>query len=352
MNRLYIERLMADAGQVELCHMAGGRIRSTWHQDTDSLLIEATQAEGTGNLFTSLNRIDPGALAAHRQQAAQAGRASPRTTDACVSRYTRIFFDLDPARPTGQSSAEDELTAAHVRAHGLRSRLAVLGWPEPLMARSGNGWHLQYRTALANTPETGEMLRLIYAGLAKEFGDDEVTFDRAVRNPARLCTLYGSWKRKGSNLPDRPHRQSLAQIPAPWRQVHPRQVEGLANLFAQQSRPRVIGATRSLTTALPPGGKGDYASLDVAAWFAHHGAYVGPLAGHVHGVSCPWQEEHTSPSPKTASDTVIFASAGDGWPGFHCKHGHCAGRDIKDVIRLWGDADNFCTAAFQTRRAA
>ncbi|MBP8284638.1 MAG: hypothetical protein KAX46_12125, partial [Chromatiaceae bacterium] len=235
--------------------------------------------------------------------------------------------------------------------HGLKTRLAVLGWPEPLMALSGNGWHLQYRTALPATPETAEMLRLIYDGLAKEFGDDEIIFDRAVRNPSRLCGLYGSIKRKGSNLPDRPHRQSLAQIPAPWRQVHPRQVAGLANLFAQQSRPRVMGATRSPTTALPPGGKGDYASLDVAAWFAAHGAYVGILAGHIHGVRCPWQAEHSSPSPKTASDTVIFASAGDGWPGFHCKHGHCAGRDIKDVLRLWGDADAFCTAEFQRRAA-
>lgn len=352
MNLTYLERLLADAGQVELCHMAGKRIRSTWHQDTDSLIAAATQSQGTGNLFTTLNRIDPGALAEHIQQATQAGRASPRTTDACISRYTRIFFDLDPARPTGQSSTAEELTAAQVRAHGLRTRLAVLGWPEPLMARSGNGWHLQYRTALANTPETSEMLRLIFDGLAQEFGDDEVTFDRAVRNPSRLCTLYGSWKRKGPNLPDRPHRQSLALIPADWRQVHPRQVAGLANLFAQQSHPRVMGATRSPTTALPPGGKGDYASLDVAAWFDHHQAYVGILAGHIHGVRCPWQNEHTSVSPKTASDTVIFASAGDGWPGFHCKHSHCTGRNIKDVIRLWGDADAFCGAAFQTRRAA
>ena len=351
MNLTYIERLMADAGLVELCHMKGGRIRSTWHRDTDSLIATATQAEGTGNLFTSLNRIDPGALAAHIQQATQAGKTA-RTPDSCVSRYCRIFFDLDPARPRGQSSTDDELTAAQVRAHGLKTRLAVFGWPEPLMARSGNGWHLQYRTALANTPETGEMLRLIYDGLAKEFGDDEVEFDRSVRNPARLCTLYGSWKRKGSNHPDRPHRQSLALIPADWRQVHPRQVEGLANLFARQSRPRVMGATRSPTTALPPGGKGDYASLDVTAWFSAHGLYVGPLAGHIHGVRCPWQDEHTSPSPKTASDCVIFASAGDGWPGFHCKHSHCAGRDIKDVMRLWGDADGFCAAGFQTRRAA
>lgn len=350
MNRPYLERLIADAGLVELCQMAGGRIRSTWHGATDSLLIEATQAEATGNLFTSLNRIDRGALEAHIQQATQAGKTA-RTPDSCISRYCRIFFDLDPARPTGQSSTAAELAAAQVRAQGLKTRLAVLGWPEPLMALSGNGWHLQYRTALPATPETGEMLRLIYAGLAQEFGDDEVAFDRAVRNPARLCTLYGSIKRKGPNLPDRPHRPSVCQIPADWRQVHPRQVEGLANLFAQQSRPRVIGATRSPTAAFPPGGKGDYASLDVAAWFAHHGAYVGILAGHIHGVRCPWLAEHSTPSPKSASDTVIFASAGDGWPGFHCKHSHCAGRDIKDVMRLWGDADGFCTAEFQRRAA-
>lgn len=344
--RPYYDRLFADAGTVELCHMAHGRLWSTWHGDTDSLLGTAARVHELGNLFSTLNRIDPARLTDHL-----ASRAGNRTPDACIQRYTRLFFDFDPERPKGQSSTATELAAAEVRARGLVTKLATLGWPLPMMAMSGNGWHVQYRTALPNTPETAAQLKIIYAGLALEFGDDEVAFDRSVRNPARLCALYGSIKRKGISHPERPHRQSAVMMPSDWRQVHPRQVEGLANLYAAQSRPRVIGATRSPATALAPGAMGDYVTLDVMAWFASHGAYIGPLAGHIHGVRCPWQAEHSTPSPTGGSDTVIFETDGDGWPGFHCKHGHCADRDIRDVMSRWGDADAFCSAAFQARRA-
>ena len=349
MNDVYLSRLFHDAGSVELCHMDHGRIWSTWHNDPDSLNLAAASAGATGNLFTTINRIDPALLGDYLK--GQAGR-NARTPDACIQRYTRLFFDLDPTRPKGQSSTADELAAAATRARGLVAKLAALGWPTPLMAMSGNGWHLQYRTALPNTPETSEQLRAIYTGLAAEFSDDEVQFDRAVRNPARLCTLYGSVKRKGINHPERPHRQSTCQVPRDWRQVHPRQVEGLANLYARQARQDAPGATTRPVKALAAAGQGDYATLDVVAWFAAHGAYVGPLAGPVHGVRCPWSDEHSTPSPKSGSDSVIFANEGDGWPGFHCKHSHCAGRDIRDVLTLWNDGDAFCGATFQPVRRA
>ena len=345
----YLSHLFHDAGTVELCHLDQGRIWSTWHSDAESLQLAVAQVSETGNLFTTLNRIDPARLGEYLKD--QAGRTA-RTPDACIQRYTRLFFDLDPARPRGQSSTADELAEAATRARGLVAKLAALGWPEPLLAMSGNGWHVQYRTALPNTPETTEQLRVIYTGLAAEFSDDAVTFDRAVRNPARLCTLYGSIKRKGINHPERPHRRATCQVPRDWRQVHPRQVAGLSNLFACQVRPRGVGVPRSPTRSPAPEGKGDYATLDVVAWFSAHGAYVGPLTGAVHGVRCPWQEEHSTPSPRNGSDTVIFANDGDGWPGFHCKHGHCSDRDLRDVLALWRDADAFCAAAFVPMRRA
>ncbi len=344
MNVKYLDRLIHDAGLVELAHMANGRIWSTWHTTTDSLLAAATRVADHGNLFTTLNRIDPTGLDAHL-----AGRIG-RTPDACITRYTRLFFDFDPERPKGQSSTDSELAAAESRARGLLAKLAALGWPMPLLAMSGNGWHLQFRTALPNTPETSAQLKAIYTGLAGEFSDDEVAFDKAVRNPARLCALYGSVKRKGIHRPERPHRLSFCQVPSDWRQVHPRQVEGLANLYARQATQIAPGAATRPATALAHGGKGNYATLDAVAWFTAHGAYVGHIDSHIHGVRCPWSTEHTTPSPKSGSDSVIFAGIGDNWPGFHCKHGHCSDRGIRDVMMFWGDADDYCAAAFQPAR--
>ncbi len=353
---VYLRWLAHDAGWMEVCQIgAKGPLNIGWDQDPEIVIAQARQWAKTGNLFTTLHRIDHAALLDYLREARQVDpRKRLRTTDDLVTRYCRLFFDFDPVRPKGLSSADDELAEAEIRAKGLRDRLLALDWPLPLMAMSGNGWHLQYRTALPNSGETAEILRSLYQGLHAEFSDDVVEFDRTVRNPARLCGLYGSIKRKGPNTPDRPHRQSRCWIPSEWRQVHPRQVAGLAEVFARQASQTRLDATRTPQEprrAVAIVGQGNYAALDVVAWFAAHDAYVSHLDGHKHGVKCPWSVEHSSPSPRNGSDTIIFEADG-GWPGFFCHHSHCAGRTIRDVMALWGDADGFCRGAFQPRRRA
>ena len=113
-----------------------------------------------------------------------------------------------------------------------------LGWPLPLHAKSGNGYHAVYRCRLPNNPETREMLGNIYRGLHLEFGDDVVGFDRSVRNPGRIFRLYGSINRKGPSTPDRPHRKSTVWIPPRWQQVKPKQIADLAEHYARQSARR------------------------------------------------------------------------------------------------------------------
>jgi hypothetical protein len=74
--------------------------------------------------------------------------------------------------------------------------------------------------------------------------------------------------------------------------------------------------------------------------------YIGHIADNVHEVACPWEREHSSASPR---DTVVFSDDGSGWPGFFCHHAHCAGRTIRDVIQLWGDASNWCARQWEGR---
>jgi hypothetical protein len=346
----YLTWLVHDAGWVELCHMDGARVDPGWDNRPDAILADARGLHRTGNLFTSLHRIDIEALKAYLAEKRQVDprKQTFRTPDEVVTRYCRLFFDFDPARPKGTSSTSAELETAEERARGLVAKLSAMDWPTPLIAMSGNGWHVQYRSAMPNTPEWAEILRTVYVGLYAELSDDEVSFDRSVRNPARLCALYGSTKRKGINHPERPHRKSMCWIPSDWRQVHPRQVAALADIYARQT-PEKVEKQPVERSAIS--GRGNYASLDVVSWFAAHDAYVGSLGGTVHGVRCPWSAEHSSESPKNGSDTVIF-EADDGWPGFHCKHSHCTDRNIRDVMTLWGDADNYCSTAFVARRTA
>lgn len=352
----YLTWLTNDAGWAEVCWMADRTIEPRWDNRPDVLLADGRTRHQTGNLFTTLHRIDIEALKAYLAEKRQVDprRQTFRTPDECVTRYCRLFFDLDPERPKGTSSTVDELAAAEARARGLVRKMAALDWPTPMLAMSGNGWHVQYRTAMPNNAESTEILKTVYTGLHNELSDDEVSFDRSVRNPARLCALYGSVKRKGINHTERPHRKSACWIPSDWRQVHPRQVAALADVYARQAsqtRPNASQAAQEARSAARVSGKGNYSTLDVTAWFVAHDAYVGTLGGNVHGVRCPWSAEHSSPSPKNGSDAVIFEADG-GWPGFACKHSHCQDRGIRDVMALWGDADNYCSAAFVARRSA
>jgi|GEM_PF-2298709 hypothetical protein len=94
-------------------------------------------------------------------------------------------------------------------------------------------------------------------------------------------------------------------------------------------------------------GKGDYRTLDIESLFRSRGHYGRPMGGGKHAVLCPWFMEHTDPYARDAedSDTVVWEASANQWPSFDCKHAHCEGRKIADVIRLW-DADRFCAREF------
>ena len=320
----YLEHLFRDAGIVEVRHLPTGR--SGIFDNPTSLLQEIEPLRGSGNLFCTLNR--PTQQEASNQFGAKALR------DADIGRIVRIPFDLDPVRPAGCPSTGSELQAAHSRAVGLSNRLRAFGWPAPLVGMSGNGYHLQYRTALPADAETREMLNLIYRGLKAEFDDDVVGFDTTVRNPARILRLYGTTNRKGENLPDRPWRETSCSVPQRWKQVHPTLVSALAESFARRLHRKPSPHHEPISLA----GRRDYRFLDVVSWFQALGLYEHHIERHIHAVTCPWESEHTT---SARNDTTIFEADG-GWPGFHCKHSHCAGRNIRDVLTLYRNADSYC----------
>ncbi len=100
--------------------------------------------------------------------------------------------------------------------------------------------------------------------------------------------------------------------------------------------PKAVKAAKA-----PKKRRGDYNTLDGVAWFQVHGAYLGPAGQeHKHFAVCPWALNHTD-GKQGETDTVLWTEPKK-WPTFACSHAHCAGKGIQDVMKLWGDADNFC----------
>lgn len=234
------------------------------------------------------------------------------------------------------------LCAARQAADEAERMFSALGFPKPARCVSGNGAHLVYRIALPNTDESKELLRIIYSGLARDLSIGQVLFDPKTRTAAQIAPLYGVVKRKGQPTPERPHRQSVIQIPKRWKQVPINLLTSLANFYLRQNTPAPVSRVSSA-----PLGRGDYRTLDGVAWFRAHGAYkrsLGLQGTEVkHAVICPWVHEHSTPDHPLKTDTVLWTGAGV-WPTCHCSHAHCEGRDIRSVMVYWADADQFCSA--------
>ncbi|MEM6469418.1 MAG: AAA family ATPase [Planctomycetota bacterium] len=79
---------------------------------------------------------------------------------------------------------------------------------------SGNGVHLLYHCDLPNDEESTDLARRFVNAVADRFTDEFVDVDRSVFNAARIIRVAGTTARKGSDVEDRPHRQSFFVAPA------------------------------------------------------------------------------------------------------------------------------------------
>ena len=134
-------------------------------------------------------------------------------SDADVTRRRWILLDFDPKRIANVSSTDEEKARAFALLIIVRRFLDAAGWPEPIVADSGNGWHLLYRVDLP--ADDGGIVERILKVLAKRFDTEAVTVDTSVFNAGRICKLYGSVSKKGDHTPQRPWRRSkIVSIPA------------------------------------------------------------------------------------------------------------------------------------------
>lgn len=186
---------------------------SGYFDDHDALAENAEKYSASAQgVYITLNPVNPALLARSANKLRVAEKGSPLTSDADVIWRRWLPIDLDPIRPAGISSTDEEHENAIARAYELRKALQEDGFPEPIVADSGNGGHLLYRIDLP-TNDDGVIKRCLQA-LALRLDDDKVKVDQSVFNPARIWKLYGTFSRKGDPLPDRPHRMArILELP-------------------------------------------------------------------------------------------------------------------------------------------
>lgn len=181
-----------------------GVFTGTFASDATSTVLErlGTMKRWKG-AYVTLNRIRSKGATGPSGKLTRGARA---TGNADIDHVNWLLVDLDPGRPSGVSSTDEEHQAAIERARAVRAFLVEQhDWPEPLFASSGNGAHLLFRTDLA--PECDLPKRLL-AVLDELFSDTQVGVDKSTHSPAQLTKLYGTRACKGMATEERPHRMS------------------------------------------------------------------------------------------------------------------------------------------------
>jgi hypothetical protein len=202
-----------------------GRYKSTasGYFDDHKQLAEYAETLDVHNkppgIYITINELDP-ALLARRTNRLEFG-VDTTTADAAVVRR-RLLLDFDWQRPQGISTTDDQHAAALQRARECGHWLSdQRGWPQGILADSGNGAHLLYGIDLPNDPANALDSKAIVDGclraLAAKFddpGSSGVFVDTSVGNAARICKLYGTMARMGDDTSTYPHRRSrLLTVP-------------------------------------------------------------------------------------------------------------------------------------------
>ena len=160
----------------------------------------------TSKVYATVNPVKPELLARSANRMTAYAKQTSTDQDVLCRRF--LPMDFDPSRLAGISSTDAEHDATLRAARDVREWLRGQGWPEPILADSGNGAHLLYGVDLPNDTASKELIQQCLQAVAAWLIAPGVVFDTTVFNAARIWKLYGTTARKGDDTPERPHRQS------------------------------------------------------------------------------------------------------------------------------------------------
>ncbi len=242
------------------------------------------------------------------------------TNDNDIIAYRWLFVDLDPVRPTGISSSDEQLKCAEELRNKVYKYLQSLGFPEPIKAMSGNGYHLLYRIDIPNDEKGRALVGRCLKNLASLFDNDEVKIDTTNSNPSRICKLHGTLAQKGTSTKKRPHRMSkLENVPEPLVTASRNVLQALADELPDETEP--VKIRRGFSTQ-------QKADFDLLAFMREHRLSYSEDSNDRAKIykldHCPFDPSHTN------GDAKIF-QYGDGAIAFKCHHNSCRKYKWQDV---------------------
>lgn len=258
--------------------------------------------------------------------------------DACYSRLQRDKFvknptttsgtdiegrdwcliDVDVIRPSDTNATDEEIEEAKRVARRVFVFLRDQGFEAPVSCMSGNGVHLLYKQSMANNDKNTQTMKLFLSALDMMFSTERAHVDIAPHDPNRICKLYGTMSRKGSNAPDRPHRLSvILNVPDEIKVTPNEYFEKVAAILPEPEKPsRYNNYSRE--------------SFDINSFLTMHNIKVAKRSRFACGEKivleeCPFDSSHRAPD----SALFVMDSGAVAFKCLHNSHAHLTFRDFR-----------------------
>jgi hypothetical protein len=171
---------------------------------------EMSELDGVKAVYWGLNAINPKTLKYITNDVARRSFATRFENIACRK---WLLIDVDPVRPKSSNATDAEKAEAWNVTVAVQEFLRSLGWPEPVVVDSSNGFHSLFPIYLP--AEDATTVKDVLRVLSWKFSSEGAIVDTAVHDACRIVKVPGTMGRKGPHSEDRPWRQSrLLSAPA------------------------------------------------------------------------------------------------------------------------------------------
>lgn len=286
---------------------------SGYFDNADAVIESLNSLKGSApSVYLTLNPVSPELMARASNRLIERAKNTSSDTDIVCRGW--LLIDIDPQRPAGISSSDEEKEGAREIALEVIKYLQDEGIDRLVTADSGNGYHILIPINLPNDGESTDLCKRFLGNLARTFDTETTKIDQGVFNSARILKLYGTLVAKGENHPDRPHRMSML-----------RKVLGdVKKPIPKETLLKIAGDSE-----LKPLPSNYHSScFTLLGFMSRHGILGKPkkMAEYRESylIECPFNPEHGK------SGEVFVGQRNTGEFCFQCKHNSCQEHSWKD----------------------
>lgn len=316
--------------EVRIVDNAYKRTYSGYFTDVNTLLNEIRKYDNC-NIYFTLNAINP-ACYDREQHDRIVTKPKSTTSDNDIVGRDWILIDIDTKKPSDTNSTDEEKEMAKEVVNNVFKFLRDEGFEKPVVCDSGNGFHLLYKIAMKNSNENTTICKEFLQVLDMLFSNPNVEIDCTTHNASRVCKLYGTFSRKGSNTKKRPQRESkILRIPDEIK-ITPN--EYFAKVAAMLPKPEQPSKSNYYSNE----------KFDLEAFLNKHHIAVRNIVRTSSFTKyildeCPFNSSHRAP------DSASFEMSNGGL-GFKCLHSSCSQYTWKD-FRLKFEPDAYDHKEYQ-----